>query len=203
MSINDLPVESLVCIFEYSYPSLAKHVCERWRKIAKRYIKTPANREYCLGRELAKNGYTDALKWCIGNGCGVSYRTYVGAACHSVEVLEFLGADRLKNFCELDLYFAKFGKFESIRWLYENEYPMHQKVLRSACCSGNIDTVEYLHSKGLKFTKKDIDCAVIYGRLELLKWLKENGHYISSPFHVRHAEENNHIAVSEWLKLNN
>ena len=109
----------------------------------------------------------------------------------------YLSAKDLMRVLSLDKRVHEMYKDDVMVWY---KYCQGKTIL--ACNFGRLDVIKYMSNKGHTFTVSAMDQAVIYGQLEIVKWLHENRNEGCSGHTIDHVAQHGHWEIVRFLKNN-
>jgi hypothetical protein len=121
---------------------------------------------------------------------------------------------------------ARNGHLEIIKWLVEIGFDLPHVIDLYAAENGHLEIIKFLHSRGhpiasisdaaaypetLNWMQKNVsgrhaesyECAIMYGNLDLCKWLFLNNHSWNSDYLFYIAAKRGHLDICKWLYENN
>lgn len=89
-----------------------------------------------------------------------------------------------------------------IDWLLKHDSPQSMSIYNCAAMSGHLDLLQRLHDR-IGYTQSDLPCnsAAYGGQLEVLRWLRQKGFYLTATAMVW-AAKRGHLDVIRWLYAN-
>ena len=113
----------------------------------------------------------------------------------------FYASDELEIFMESPSYTAaKFGNFELLIYLSENNYEFDTETLNYAVKYGDLSIIDWLYNKGCKFhgMGNTFEYGIESGKIEVLEWLLDN----KCPYYVDNLYYHTFISnlkILEWM----
>ena len=186
-------------------------------------------------------GKLEILKWTLNRGFVMQSKSPYSCSMHGghIEILEWLKEngyikvskqikkerlyDRKKSKA-LSINAAWANNFQTLKWAYENTFPISPEVCKKTALNGNLEILEWyvenvgeltddpsvdavegghlevlkwILKKGIKMSNKLCATAAWYGHFDLLKWLHENGCPWTSKTCVN-AARMGHFSILKW-----
>ena len=70
---------------------------------------------------------------------------------------------------------ARYGQFEILKWLYENNCEWDEKTTMWAAYEGHLDILKWLVEKNCPWNESVCSSAAENNHFDVLKWVRENG----------------------------
>lgn len=160
--------------------------------------------KYRITNTIAENGDLELLIWAISNGAPYKNSHLVKNAIKgdSRSILEWTIDKKIVKNKVLD-YAARFGKFETLKWLRkEKKYNFTDRTIEKAAIGGHFNIILWAYQKGCKISEYTTDEAAINGHLEILQWAMSKG----SEWYEGTASEasgNGHLHILQYALANN
>lgn len=153
----------------------------------------------CYG-PAADNGHLHILQYGFQMSihmCGIDFVERAAQNGH-LNVVEWLWNHGHRSECAIK-YSAAAGHLPIVQYLYERT----NRVIYGALCGpircGYIEIIEYLCGAGYTPHSDEFRYAVLWGRLEVLKWFHQNGYTLTGNLHDV-AATNQRTEIAEWLR---
>ncbi|KAF1326272.1 hypothetical protein FI667_g8581, partial [Globisporangium splendens] len=171
----------------------------------------------CTGfvmHRAALSGNLELLEWALDHledGCEVAFTSNsmeLGSMASHWDLLKWLH-ERSYPFSTPTIFMLAVtsGEVKNVEWLYQNyrdiwDTSSKDSWAKIAARGGCLDMIQWLHEKGVPFTKEAMDTAAASGHLEIVKWLHEHRAEGCTKRAMDEAAALGHLEVVQFLHTN-
>ena len=170
------------------------------------YEKDPESLELVCDYAI-EEGKIEILKWGMNHHYDIgSWHSFSNATSGGyIEILEFLKREKIYHIektTELSINAAQANNFETLKWAYENGFPISSQVCGKAALVGNIEMLKWYREKKGNITEVSPLFAIKTGHFETLKWILKKGYVKMHAGMCAIAAANGHFDILMWLREN-
>jgi hypothetical protein len=147
----------------------------------------------------ARNGHLKILKWARKNKCPWDSDTCAQAAgSGQFELLKWARENKCPWNAETTYAAAKNGHIEILKWASESGCHWHNHITNAAARSGNLEILKLARNYHYRNGKELVD-AIEGEHLEIIKWLLDNGSYLTTESYLM-IETSKNLEIKELIK---